>query len=62
MPDDLKNRGAQDRARINVQEPHEVRYWAKELGVSEQELKQLVREYGVSAEQVRQALSKRKHN
>jgi hypothetical protein len=56
MSDDLKNRGAQDRSRINVNEPYELHYWAKELGVSEDELKQLVKEYGVSAERVRDAL------
>jgi len=27
MPDDLKNRGAQDRSRVNIHEDHEVRYW-----------------------------------
>jgi hypothetical protein len=27
MPDGTSNRGAQDRARINVNEDHEVRYW-----------------------------------
>ena len=60
MPDDLKNRGAQDRARINVHEAHEVRYWTKELGVSEEELKQLVAEHGVSADEIRKALANRK--
>ena len=29
MADDLKNRGAQDRARISMSEEHEVRYWTK---------------------------------
>jgi Protein of unknown function (DUF3606) len=28
MSDDLKNRGVQDRARINLSEEHEVRYAA----------------------------------
>lgn len=60
MTDDLKNRGAQDRARINVHEEHEVRYWTKALGVSEDELKQLVKEHGVSAERIREALAQRK--
>jgi len=36
MADDLTNRGARDRSRINVNEEHEVRYWvdlvARELG------------------------------
>jgi Protein of unknown function (DUF3606) len=32
MADDLKNRGAPDRGRVNVHEDHEVRYWTKMLG------------------------------
>jgi len=32
MADDLKNRGAQDRARVNVNEDHEVRYWTQKMG------------------------------
>jgi hypothetical protein len=58
MADDLKDRGAQDRARINVNEEHELRYWTKALGVSEQELRDTVARVGVSAEKVRQALGK----
>jgi hypothetical protein len=34
------------------------RYWAKALGVSEEKLKQLVKEHGVSADKVRAALGK----
>ncbi len=58
MADDLKNRGEQDRARINVNEEHEVRYWTKELGVDEEELKRLVAQHGSSADAVRQAASR----
>jgi hypothetical protein len=39
MSDDLKNKGPQDRARINLHEEHEVRYWTKKFGVTEDELK-----------------------
>ena len=56
MPDDTTNRGAQDRARINVNEEHEVRYWTKALGVSEQKLREAVAAVGVSAEAVRRHL------
>lgn len=38
MVDELKNRGAQDRARISMSEEHEVRYWTKALGVSKEQL------------------------
>jgi hypothetical protein len=57
MSDDLKNRGAQDRARINVNEQHEVTYWTKELGVTKDRLAQLVKEVGPSAKAVREKLS-----
>ncbi|QEK93989.1 DUF3606 domain-containing protein [Achromobacter insolitus] len=58
MPDDLKNRGPQDRSRINVNEDHEVRYWSKELGVSEDQLREGVKAAGVSVEAVRKYLGK----
>jgi hypothetical protein len=34
MADDLKDRGAQDRSRVNVNEDHEVCYWTQKWGVS----------------------------
>jgi hypothetical protein len=33
MADDLSNRGVQDRARVNISEEHEVRYWTEKWGV-----------------------------
>ncbi len=57
MSDDLKNRGAQDRARIAMGELHEVQYWTRELGVSKEQLQQAVNAVGSSAEQVRQHLA-----
>jgi hypothetical protein len=58
MSDDLKNKRAQDRARINVNEDHEARYWTKKFGVSESELKLAVYTVGVSAEAVAKKLGK----
>lgn len=58
MSDDLKNRGPQDRARINVNEEHELRYWTKELHISAEQLKQAVKVAGVSVEAVRKHLGK----
>jgi hypothetical protein len=58
MTDDLKNRGAADRARINLTEAHEVRYWTKELGISEGELRDVVKKVGVMASDVRRELGK----
>jgi len=58
MSDDLKNRGPQDRLRINVHEEHEVRYWTQELGVSREELERAVLAVGVMAAAVRTYLNK----
>lgn len=59
MSDDLNNRGSQDRTRINVNEEHELRYWTKALGVTEDELKRAVQAVGVSVDAVRAHLGKR---
>jgi hypothetical protein len=58
MSDDLSNRGPQDRARINIHEEWEVRWWCKELGVTPAELVAAVQAVGVSAEKVRQYLKR----
>lgn len=60
MSDNLNNRGAQDRARINLSEAHEVRYWTDALSVSEEELRDLVGEVGDQAEKVRTALANKR--
>ena len=57
MSDDLSKAGAQDRARINVNEAHEVTYWTNELGVTKDRLQQLVKEVGPSAKAVRERLA-----
>lgn len=54
MSDDQKNRGPPDRARTNVNEEHELRYWTKELNISAVQLKQAVKVAGVSVEAVRE--------
>jgi hypothetical protein len=56
MADDLSNRGPQDRARVNISEQHEVAYWTKKFGVSEEQLRKAVQKAGVSAEAVEKAL------
>jgi hypothetical protein len=58
MADNLQSAGPQDRARINVNEEWEVRYWTEQLGVSKEQLTELVREVGPSASAVRQRLGK----
>ncbi|WP_371435065.1 DUF3606 domain-containing protein [Polaromonas sp.] len=59
MADDLEESGAQAGSRINVNEPHEVRYWTQHLDVSERELRKAVADVGVSARQVAEQLGKR---
>ena len=57
MAGDLKNRGAQDRARQRHEE-HEVRYWTEKWGVTPQALKDAAQKVGVSAAAVGRELDK----
>lgn len=56
MSDDLKNRGPQDRARVNTSEPWELKHWTKEFGVTEQQLKDAVKAVGPMVTDVRKKL------
>jgi len=58
MADNLQDRGAQDRARINVNEEWEVRHWTEALGVSKEELERAVQQVGTSAAAVREHLKR----
>jgi Protein of unknown function (DUF3606) len=58
MADDLKNRCAQDRSRVNIHEDYEVQYWTKKWGVSKEQLAAAVQKAGVSAEAVARQLGK----
>jgi len=58
MSDNKENRGAADRARIALGEPYEVQYWSKELGVSADDLREVVKRVGPMAADVRRALGK----
>jgi hypothetical protein len=58
MADDLKNRGAQDRSRVNIHEDHEVRYWTEKWGVTKEELADAVKRAGLSADAVARELGK----
>jgi hypothetical protein len=59
MSDNMQNRGPQDRSRISLGQEHEVRYWTRELGVSDAELKMAVAMAGSSADDVRKFLRRR---
>ena len=58
MADDRTIRDARDRARINLSEDYEVRYWTRELGVTKDELTRLVKQHGDSVEKARKALAR----
>ncbi|WP_454718882.1 DUF3606 domain-containing protein [Caulobacter segnis] len=53
MSDDITSTSAQDRSRINVNEPYDVAYWTEALGVSEELLREAVASAGVNADRVR---------
>ena len=55
MSDDTSKQGPQDPGKINLSEDDEIAYWTKELGVTEERLRQLVKDHGDSAEAVRSA-------
>ncbi|MCC8952890.1 DUF3606 domain-containing protein [Bradyrhizobium sp. Pear77] len=56
MPDNLTNRLQPDRSKINMHEPHEVKYWTRALGVSKDDLQKAVEKVGNSAAAVRKEL------
>ncbi len=58
--DDLKKKGVADRSKINMDEDYEVKFWAKELGVSKDELQRAVDKVGNSAATVRKELGRRR--
>jgi hypothetical protein len=59
MSDDTKNRGAQDRNRISMSQDHEVRYWTRELGVTREELEEVVKNVGNDVAKVREHMRER---
>jgi len=58
MSDDKTKRGGPDRSKINMSEEYEVKYWAKELGVSRDELQKVIDKVGNSAAIVRKELGR----
>jgi hypothetical protein len=55
--DSLTKKEQPDRSKINMNQPHEVKYWARTLGVSKEELQKAVYKVGNSAATVRKELS-----
>lgn len=58
MSDDLNKRRPQDASKVNVHEDWEVRYWCREFGCTEAQLKAAVKAVGVSAAAVRRHFGK----
>jgi hypothetical protein len=56
MSDNKQQTGAQDRARININEDYEVRYWTSKFDVTPDELKEAVKAVGPSAQAVEELL------
>ena len=55
---DHEDRGPVNRTHINVSEGFELRYWAKDLNVSLEQVKSAVRKVGNAVVDVRQELSR----
>lgn len=58
MADNPKNRGPQERAKVNMDQDHEVEYWTKKWGVSENQLRAVVKATGPSTDAVAKYLGK----
>ena len=56
MSDDTALRGKQDRAKINMNEDYEVRYWTERFGISKERLATVVNEVGSSVASVEKYL------
>jgi 3-oxoacyl-[acyl-carrier-protein] synthase III len=54
--DNLTKKEQPDRSKINMHEPHEVKYWTHALGVSQEELQKAVDKVGNAAAAVRKEL------
>ena len=60
MADDLNERDLRDRSRINVNQPHELTYWSRKFGVSQDEVRNAVQQVGPMADKVQQHLNARR--
>jgi Protein of unknown function (DUF3606) len=59
MSDDLSNRGGGDRSRVSASEPHEVRYFAQKHGLTEDQVRELIRQHGDDRAALEQAIAQR---
>ena len=56
MTDNPNKTAPQDAQRVNVNQDHEVRYWADKFGTSADELKRVVARVGVMSHDVERAI------
>jgi len=54
MPDDARSREPADHSRVNTNDPAEVKYWRRQYGCTEQQLRQAVSAVGESPAKIRQ--------
>src|SRR5918992_5726737 len=54
MADDLKETGKHGHARINVDQDHDLDYWADKLGVSREDLRRAIQQVGPMVKDVEQ--------
>ena len=52
MPDDRTHRSGSDRERINVNQPYELRDWAKKFNATPEQIKEAVQAVGDRADKV----------
>jgi len=57
MAEDLSKKGPADKAKVNVNEPWELKYWTKTLNVAEEKLKAAEKAVGTRLEDIRKYLS-----
>lgn len=58
MANEFSNNASDEGIRINLDEAWDLRYWAKELGVTEEKLTEATRAVGVQVDAVRKYLGK----
>ena len=59
MADDRSKKGNQDRNRINVNQKHELKYWAEKFELAEDELFRIVKKVGPMVSDVEKELGKK---
>lgn len=61
MTDNTQRAGSPDSKRINVDQPHEVRYWTEALNTTPERLREAVKAAGTSVEAIRKYLQSADH-